>query len=465
MKSISTAKFLSYVSHPLRITIIRLLYAAPRSFSDLLKYLSLESTSRLSFHLDTLGPLITKNGDGNYILSSEGHISHSFLVSIENDEVIDDLLPVIGRKEVGALPLRERFLQFVKRPPSVFYHYIGVLFVLGGLYQLFRTLGQDNTFLFFESFTNPFSLVFFFFLVGFFVHFIFFCRIYHKSFSYLISGMISFILLYSAFLSFLDQTHYFINAILALPEEYYQFNPQTGHWEKEEWFYFAGTLPEIFWGYLKTILFNEFLYPQNTYYLHLDRAFFWLMISIILIIFLYLISPLVGWKWSSSLSTEPIFFPRKLQILEDKRFWLSLITLYFFIIIFSSPWIFDASTQRQLEFFLPPDGSFIPSYIHFVPILPTMVICIVILLINFTRLKNQKKLTFLLVILIVIEPTVFLLLIIGDSILFMNVLFEITTPILLISKLLIILIQILGLTGFLILFKKLIEPVREFSTS
>ena len=465
MKSDNTARFLSYASHPLRITIIRLLYAAPRSFSDLVRYLSLESTSKLSFHLDTLGPLITKNGDGNYILSSEGHTSHSFLISVENDEVIGSLLPSLSREEEGTLPLSDRLLHLVKNLPNVFYYYIGVLFILGGLFLLFRTLDQDNSLSLFESFTDPFFTVLFFFPIGFFSHFIFSCKTRHKSFSYLIAGMISFILLYSAFLSFLDQTQYLINAIFAVPEVKYQFNPHTGRLEKQKWFYFTGTLPEILWGYLKTILFNEFLYPQNIHFLHMDRLFFWLLIGIVLIVFLYVLSPLVGWKWDPSFSSEPLFLPRKLQLLENKKFWFGLIVSYFFAIILFSPWIVDTSTQRPIEFLLPPDGSFLPSYIHYVPILPIMIITFVVLWTEVIQPKNKRKIPFFFVCLIIAEPLVFFFFIVVDFIFFMNVLFEITTGVLLISKLLTVVIQILVLAGYTILFTKLIESKREFSPS
>jgi hypothetical protein len=452
------------MSHPLRITIIRLLYAAPRSFSDLVKYLSLESTSKLSFHLDTLGPLIVKNGDGNYILSSDGHTAHSLLVSIENDAVIGSILPSLGIEE--AKPARiDRLLHFFKESRYVFYHYTGVLLVLGGLYLLFRILEIDKSLSFFGSFVDPFFTALFFFPLGIFIHFVYFCKTRDHSFSYLVSGLLSFPVLYSAFLSFLDQTYYFIKSLLAIPEVSYQFNFRTGWWEtQEEGTYFPGSFLKMVWGYFKTILFNEYLYPQIIHFSQMERVWFWLVISLFLIIFLYVFSPLVGWKWASSYSIKPIFLPRKFQFFVNWKIWFGLIVSYFFILILSSRWIYD-TTQRQIEFLVPSDGSFIPSYIHYVPILPVLVITIIFLLINVTPPNNHRRVSFLFAILLVSEPLVFLFLILLDFLLFMNILFEIPTLVLFSLKLLTILIQTLVLAGYAILLTQLIEPKREFSSS
>ena len=70
--------------HPIRRRILRLLEDGQRTFSEILKSLSIDS-SHLSYHLDELGVLIIKNGDGAYSLSSIGLAAIKLMKGVEEE--------------------------------------------------------------------------------------------------------------------------------------------------------------------------------------------------------------------------------------------------------------------------------------------------------------------------------------------------------------------------------------------
>jgi len=61
----------SSLNHPARRKILRMLSVKPKTFSKILEELSITS-SHLTYHLEHLGELISKNEDGNYELSTIG---------------------------------------------------------------------------------------------------------------------------------------------------------------------------------------------------------------------------------------------------------------------------------------------------------------------------------------------------------------------------------------------------------
>ncbi|MFX0087853.1 MAG: ArsR family transcriptional regulator [Candidatus Hodarchaeota archaeon] len=87
MKSESLAKLLSLVANPIRVEIIKFLDNEPRTFSEILTKLSLESTSKLSFHLEKLSALVTKNNKGLYELTSLGQKIYVLLLKFEHNEI------------------------------------------------------------------------------------------------------------------------------------------------------------------------------------------------------------------------------------------------------------------------------------------------------------------------------------------------------------------------------------------
>jgi DNA-binding transcriptional ArsR family regulator len=93
INSRNVANILGLLSNEIRIDILKLVYAEPRSFSDLLKHLSLESTSKLSFHLKKMEQLITKQGiDGLYELTDAGLEVYNLISAFENGSLLKNIV-------------------------------------------------------------------------------------------------------------------------------------------------------------------------------------------------------------------------------------------------------------------------------------------------------------------------------------------------------------------------------------
>ena len=95
----------SSLRHPARRKILRMLSERTMTFSQMLEELAIPS-SHLTYHLENLGELVTKNGDGKYKLSSFGKASVSMMRSAEE-------VPDIHAKLFSALPLRWKSLYAV----------------------------------------------------------------------------------------------------------------------------------------------------------------------------------------------------------------------------------------------------------------------------------------------------------------------------------------------------------------
>ena len=68
----SSDELFEAVSHPMRIEIIKKLAEKPLCFADLKRYLKIDSSGLLDFHLKKLDDLITINDEGNYTLTDRG---------------------------------------------------------------------------------------------------------------------------------------------------------------------------------------------------------------------------------------------------------------------------------------------------------------------------------------------------------------------------------------------------------
>ena len=95
----------SSLRHPARRKILRMLSERTMTFSKMLEELAIPS-SHLTYHLENLGELVTKNEDGKYKLSSFGEASVSMMRSAEE-------VPDIHVKHFSALPLRWKSLYAV----------------------------------------------------------------------------------------------------------------------------------------------------------------------------------------------------------------------------------------------------------------------------------------------------------------------------------------------------------------
>ncbi|MHA1167641.1 MAG: DUF7347 domain-containing protein [Candidatus Hodarchaeales archaeon] len=91
---------LPIINHPIRVDIIKLLYSEPRSFTDLLKYLSISSTSKLSFHLNKLENIVIKNDEGIYVLSELGKKTYKLITSFENEKLTDSSGSLVGKSKI-----------------------------------------------------------------------------------------------------------------------------------------------------------------------------------------------------------------------------------------------------------------------------------------------------------------------------------------------------------------------------
>ena len=95
----------SSLRHPARRKILRMLSERIMTFSQMLEVLAIPS-SHLTYHLENLGELVTKNEDGKYMLSSFGKASVSMMRNTEE-------VPDIHAKLFSALPLRWKSLYAV----------------------------------------------------------------------------------------------------------------------------------------------------------------------------------------------------------------------------------------------------------------------------------------------------------------------------------------------------------------
>lgn len=76
---------LSALKHPLRRKILRMLRDRPRSFSELLETLSIDS-GHLNYHIKSMGDIITHTQDGKYVLSSVGVAAIELMGKVEEQD-------------------------------------------------------------------------------------------------------------------------------------------------------------------------------------------------------------------------------------------------------------------------------------------------------------------------------------------------------------------------------------------
>jgi len=84
----------SSLKHPARRKILRMLTDKPMTFSEMLEYLGV-SSSNLTYHLENLGELVTKDEKGIYKLSTFG------LASVNTMKVVEEAPPVQPRQRLG----------------------------------------------------------------------------------------------------------------------------------------------------------------------------------------------------------------------------------------------------------------------------------------------------------------------------------------------------------------------------
>jgi DNA-binding transcriptional ArsR family regulator len=88
----------SSLKHPARRKILRILSNKPMIFSEMLELLQI-SSSNLTYHLENLGELITKDESGAYKLSTFG------VASVNTMEIVEDAPPIQPKQRL-ALPFK-----------------------------------------------------------------------------------------------------------------------------------------------------------------------------------------------------------------------------------------------------------------------------------------------------------------------------------------------------------------------
>src|SRR5437867_12234771 len=94
----------SSLKHPLRRKILRILAGGPKSLTEVLQQLDVDS-AHFSYHLESLGELSSKEADGKYRLSNLGRAASSLMARVEEPAKL--VTPAI----IGS-PKRLRVLQF-----------------------------------------------------------------------------------------------------------------------------------------------------------------------------------------------------------------------------------------------------------------------------------------------------------------------------------------------------------------
>ena len=94
----------SSLKHPLRRKILRILAAGPKTFTEVLQQLDVDS-AHFSYHLESLGGLIRKDEEGKYHLSNLGRAASSLMARVEEP-------PKLVTPAIIGSPKRLRLLQF-----------------------------------------------------------------------------------------------------------------------------------------------------------------------------------------------------------------------------------------------------------------------------------------------------------------------------------------------------------------
>jgi DNA-binding transcriptional ArsR family regulator len=84
----------SSLKHPARRKILRILADKPLTFSEMVDLLGV-SSSNLTYHLESLGEIVTKNDDGVYRLSTFG------LAAVDTMKVVEEAPPIQPKKRTS----------------------------------------------------------------------------------------------------------------------------------------------------------------------------------------------------------------------------------------------------------------------------------------------------------------------------------------------------------------------------
>ncbi|MFW9990687.1 MAG: winged helix-turn-helix domain-containing protein [Candidatus Odinarchaeota archaeon] len=451
MNSEETAKFLSLVAHPIRVEIVKFLDNKPRSYSDLMKNLSIESTGKLSFHLEKLSPLVVKNNQGYYELTDLGVKTYSLLTALENGNAIsefknedqysiDEMTFLAVNQETGTQGAKPFFLVAALSISCITFVIL--------LVMILNSLG-----LYFPSPIYALLMAFVLLYPGlaFFLYY-YLCRRYNLTFRALAFGMFSLLILVLFMHNFGLATMYFDS-------------------------YHGSSSYEQVFGYLTTLMLGEgrnlelAVYPSYPLSIELlitvPSLFFllWSVIYGIILLCLKLLSR--SQKLSFPVSSEqlPSDFPKWALVFNRSEFWLISIPVYGILVVLANKLQYDVTPRWQdtSNTVLTTQGNIFPEISAIFPVIPTFLLILTVYVLYYRHVNVFSKKSNVLLIVIIIGPLLLFFAAILDSLMLLGsaemnepgMLFKIV--LFLVSKNLTAMIQALGLTGFSLMILKLVS--------
>jgi len=137
----------SSLKHPIRRGILRMLAGGTRSFSELQEAFRIES-GHLTYHLESLGHLVTKGEDGRYVLSSFGEAAVSMMHGVEEGPISVPFRVAFSRGALLSLVMLGGFLYFqflsIDNRFFVFFMFSSFVFLFFGAVLLFRAASEAH---------------------------------------------------------------------------------------------------------------------------------------------------------------------------------------------------------------------------------------------------------------------------------------------------------------------------------
>lgn len=109
---------MNLLGNEIRFNILKLVHSEPRSFSDLMAFLSLESSSKLSFHLSKLASLIVKRDDGCYEVTEVGERAYLLITAFESGPPFLDEAEVVETQSIEPTDQRMLYDVFISKAPQ-----------------------------------------------------------------------------------------------------------------------------------------------------------------------------------------------------------------------------------------------------------------------------------------------------------------------------------------------------------
>ncbi|MFW9992516.1 MAG: winged helix-turn-helix domain-containing protein [Candidatus Odinarchaeota archaeon] len=471
-----TAKLLNLVSHPIRVNIVKILKAESRSFSDLMKYLSLESTSKLSFHLEKLSTLVKKDEGGYYELTPMGYRVNNLLVAFERDELItaestalkmDSSRLITGEKlQVGVFTLNDYFNKAKKRSEEYLTTGDSFLRVIWINLAFIVVIAAEITFFtLFPLLSIPLIILPFLPLVygtgylflvlpaiSFWLH-TYICQKRGESFRTLFLYSFTYLIFYVLMVTLLALLLISISRV---------FFPQEGF-----------TL-DILKDLVYTFIFSEikvvFLYEE--YLLESTSGFlilwffllvFWSIVYGIFLILLYVVSPYLKLKWPLPENKSTKQQSTSLRYIKN-TFWIVTTISCCLSILLNYKMLYEL--RGPVEVFFSPAGVVFPLIIQIFPLFSVVSVTVFLYVVHgkYDAFSGEKslKMVLILVLLVIIEPLIVVLIATTDYFAFQNTGLYGSIDLYLYSKILMGIFQLLGLGSFTLLVLELINKQKRF---